>query len=218
MSESVFLVKVRIRLLCSAVAALGLLICACTKTKVEERAVVEATPAPALPTQLANRVAKEEHPAVVPDTVPAPPSEPAATPKRPELPEDVAALEARYFGSRATPEEREAIVTLMARLDSQRAVPTLGRIFDRETRMELRLKVLEVAADISDDTSREGRWMLFSRAAAATQPVVVRLSAMQSLADMEDPRAPAVLKAMTTDSNAMIRENARRMLEEIEPK
>src|SRR3954471_15229182 len=99
MSESVFLVKVRIRLLRSAVAALGLLICACTKAKVEEPAVAEATPAPALPTERAKRVAKEEQPAVVPDTVPAPPPEPAATPKRPELPEDVAALEARYFGS-----------------------------------------------------------------------------------------------------------------------
>ena len=146
----------------------------------------------------------------------APPPQPPVQSEEPSLPDNVADLNARFHSRSATPEDRDEIIQTLGRLDPPQALPALRRIFEEEKRLELRMRVLEVAGDLPADGA-PGRWELFARATEASQPVVMRLSAMQTLADFDDPRVVPLLQQLTRDANASIRENAARILKERQP-
>jgi len=124
-------------------------------------------------------------------------------------------LEARYSATATLPEQRQEIVRSLGRLENPEALQALSRIFVRERRFEARMEVLEVVADLPDASALPAKIALLSQAIAPTQTVTMRLSAMQTLADLEDPRVPALLRSLTNDRSQVIRENAVRILKEM---
>jgi hypothetical protein len=168
---------------------------------------------PADPATPPDRVTAPQSSTPFPTTAPEITATPMPLPRSeaPRLPNNVAELDARFHARSATPKERDEIIQTLGRLGAPQALPTLRRIFEEEKRLELRMRVLEVAADLPTEP---GRWELFARATEARQPVVMRLSAMQTLADSEDPRVRPLLQQLARDPSADIRENAARILKE----
>lgn len=154
-----------------------------------------------------------------PDIIAPPPATPGPLlrSEAPKLSENVADLDARFHSRTTTAEQRDEIIQTLGRLEAPQALPFLRRIFEEEKRLDLRMRVLEVTGDLPTDAAAPGRWELFARATEARQPVVMRLSAMQTLADSEDPRAGPLLQQLARDPNASIRENAARILKERQP-
>ncbi len=193
----------------SSGVCLGLLLAVgCTK-RAEESAPLP--PPAATPLARTPDAPPEAAPAIV-----APPPQPPVQREAPRLPDNVADLNARFHARAATPEERDEIIKTLGRLDPPQALPALRRIFEEEKRLELRMRVLEVAGDLPADGA-PGRWELFARATEASQPVVMRLSAMQTVADFDDPRVVPLLQQLKRDANASIRENAARILKARQP-
>jgi hypothetical protein len=192
---------------------LFLILAGCTKTAEEPATpagrAAEAAAATPLPW------VADPPPESAPAIVATPPQLPVQS-EAPSLPDNAADLNVRFHARSATPEERDEIIKTLGRLDPPQALPALRRIFEEEKRLELRMRVLEVAGDLPADAA-PGRWELFARATEARQPVVIRLGAMQTLTDFDDPRVVPLLQQLTRDSNASIRENATRILQERQP-
>src|SRR4051794_11040030 len=182
MSVNKQFVNTRARSRCAGMAAFGccgilFLFSSCSKTESEQTSAAEATPSPRV--VAATPVATSPYAGRATATPVARVAE-ARVPARSaaDLPEDVGSLERRYFSGKSTVGDREAVIQMLGRLEVTQSLPTLGRIFERERRMELKMKVLEVTADQTGENAKEGRWAIFSRASSASQPVIVRLSAM----------------------------------------
>lgn len=172
---------------------------------------VLATPLPEIPNAGASASVPAE----------AEPVREAATPEprtvtlaRPAIQGSPSELEARYFAATTLPEERRNIVRALGRSTNPEAGQVLRRVFSRERRFETRMEVLEVVADLPDERSHPVKIALFSEALAPKYPLTMRLSAMQTLSDLEDPQVPGLLRSLLRDSNQEIRENAARILRE----
>jgi HEAT repeat protein len=134
--------------------------------------------------------------------LPLPPPDPHALPDNP--PE----LEALYFVEGTPPARRIEIVRALGHVDSTESAAVLGRIFEHDKRMETRMEVVQAASDFASPATHAGKLAILTRAVAPTQPQIMRLNALQALADFDDPSVPALLKTLSTDSSSAIREAA----------
>lgn len=192
----------------------------CPRTTPERRLSPrpETSPATAPARQIPAPVAP--HLSEATPAAPALPAEPtmAVMTKSPALTAqtDLLALERLYFTAGTPPEQRREIIQSLGRdEDSARSLTLLQRIFDQEKRLELRQQVLETAAELESPSSEAAKWNLFTRAATARQPLLVRLSALQTLSLFQDARVAPLLEQYSRDVHPEIRTQAARMLREI---
>ena len=68
--------------------------------------------------------------------------------------------------------------------------------------------------DLPDETCREQKFALLQRALGPSMAPVIRLGALQSLADFNDPRVPAVLQSLAADRDPILRQHAAELLQE----
>jgi HEAT repeat protein len=79
------------------------------------------------------------------------------------------------------------------------------------------MEAFGTAYDLPDETCREQKFALLRKAVAADKPQLIRLSALQSLADYDDPRVAAALRALTADRDQTVRQLATERLRELAP-
>lgn len=136
--------------------------------------------------------------------------------RRPAPPEESpATLERRYFDKSTSAEQRSEIVQAIGTVATPAAAETLGRIFDTERRMEARMEALQVLYDLPDETCREQKFTTLQHAIAPGMSRIMRLSALQSMADFDDPRVPAVLRALSKDRDGDVRKQATELLRDL---
>jgi hypothetical protein len=151
-----------------------------------------------------------------PEATPAPPAaDPnlhilaASPPPADALPDNPSALEALYFVEGTPPARRVEIVRALGRVDSTESAAVLGRIFDRDKRLETRMEAVQAAADFNSPATHAGKLAILTHAVAPTQPETLRLNALQTLIDFDDPTVPALLQTLSNDSTAAVRAAAR---------
>ena len=148
-----------------------------------------------------------------PQRLPDPPSPAARLSAERErtLPE----LERQFLAER----EKDAqvdIVTEIAGHNDAAAVLTLARLFPKGRNPEVKEAVLARLADINADAAPAARIALLESALAG-QPRNVRLTAIDALADSDDPRALAALRrAAQSDPDRLLREAAAAYAEVVE--
>jgi hypothetical protein len=153
---------------------------------------------------------------------PAAPATPVAVskpiaPAIPSTPNDqltVAELENRFFRPGLPVSERSEIIQLLGAIATPPAADALVHIFEREKRMETRMEAFQVAYDLPDDTCREQKFTLLKKAVAPDKVQFIRLGAVQSLSDYDDPRVPALLQTLAQDKDAEVRKVAAEQLRE----
>ncbi len=136
-----------------------------------------------------------------PTPTPAPRAHPA-----PAIPE----LEHRYRA--ATAEDRADIAREIAGANNADAVLALGRLFRAARHPEEKLTLLNALGDVGAESAPDARLAMLA-AAAAPQHREVRLAALGSLADFDDPRALAIIREIATgDADKSVREFAGELL------
>ncbi len=153
--------------------------------------------------------AREPLPALIVDTPvpdpPAPSPAPAPTTNEPETP--LAHLEQRFHNSRDKEARIEVAAEIAGRSDAA-AVAALGRLFQAERHPAVKVALLADLNDISHDTAPEQRLRMLT-AALRGQPRDVRTTALDVLAQLDDPQvAPLLKQAMTSDPDHEVREIA----------
>ncbi len=144
-----------------------------------------------------------------------PPVQRPALPRpQPRLPQTPLELETRYFSGLPTPEERGEIIRALGSLATPAAAEVLGRIFQLEKRQELRLDAFEAAFNLPDDTCREQKFAILQRGVSPAMSQIIRLGAIHALADFDDPRVTAALRALTKDRDAEVRKQAVELLKD----
>jgi hypothetical protein len=128
----------------------------------------------------------------------------------------VAGLEARFFAPGLSVGERSDIIQQLGAIATPPAADALVRIFDREKRMETRMEAFQVAYDLPDDTCREQKFTLLKKGVAPDKVQFIRLGAIQSLNDYDDPRVPEILRALAHDGDAEVRKLATELLRDRE--
>lgn len=143
------------------------------------------------------------------------PKLPAAAP-RTEPRESVSSLEFRYYNTRATADRIELAGEIASWNDSE-AVQAIGRLFRAEHHPAIKLALLGGLNDISSATALDARLDVLTFALHG-QPRDVRTAALDSLAQIDDPRiAPLLKKVMTTDPDHEVREIASALYEAVRP-
>ena len=133
-------------------------------------------------------------------SLPVPP--PAATPEA-----TVGQLELRYRGERETAARGE-IVREIAGVNNADAVLALGRLFQNERNSVTRLAIITALGDVDTDAAPQAR-MATLTSALHGQPRDVRIAALASLAQLDDPRALALLRRTgAEDADKQVRETA----------
>jgi|GEM_PF-5147192 len=145
-------------------------------------------------------------PAAVPRPEPSPPvSDPLPTVSEPEP--SLALLERRFHATRAKEERIEIAAEIGGRNDAD-AVASLSRLFQAEAHPAVKAALLADLNEIDRDTAPELRLRTLA-AALRGQPRNVRETALDSLAQLDDPQvAPLLKQAMTADPDREIREIA----------
>lgn len=126
----------------------------------------------------------------------------------------MAGLESRFFTAGTSVAERSEIIQQLGAIGTPPAANALIHIFDREKRLETRMEAFQVAYDLPDDTCREQKFALMKKAVASDKVQLIRLSALESLNDYDDPRVLEVLRALARDGDAEIRTLAAEHLRE----
>ncbi len=133
-------------------------------------------------------------------SLPSPP--PAATPEA-----TVGQLELRYRGERETAARGE-IVREIAGVNNADAVLALGRLFQNERNSVTRLAIITALGDVDTDAAPQAR-MATLTSALHGQPRDVRIAALDGLAQLDDPRALALLRRTgAEDADKQVRETA----------
>ncbi len=130
------------------------------------------------------------------------------------LPSQPRALEMLYGQPSTALELRHTIIVRLGALQTREGAESLGRLFDRERRMDEKMQILQVMADLLSEECRTSRDRIVERALAPTQAVDVRMAAMQMLVNSGAPGIDERLQKLTRDAQAAIRDNARRLLAE----
>jgi HEAT repeat protein len=125
-----------------------------------------------------------------------------------------AELEALYFSSKPSLAERGEIIRALGELATPAAGQVLGRIFEREKRQDLKMDAFAAAYELPDDTCREQKFAVLQQAVSPAMSEIVRIGAVQALAEFDDPRVTQALRALTKDANRNVREQALELLAE----
>ena len=116
-------------------------------------------------------------------------------------------LELRYRGERETAVRGE-IVREIAGANNTDAVLALGRLFQSERNSVTRLAIITALGDVDTDAAPQAR-MATLTSALHGQPRDVRIAALDSLAQLDDPRALALLRRTgAEDADKQVRETA----------
>lgn len=131
------------------------------------------------------------------------PSEPSAS----EALLSVADLE-RQFHATSDTEARVAVAAEIAGHNDAVAVGAIGRLFSMERHPTVKMELLSSLADIDASEAPELRFQTLA-AALHRQPRDIRITALDLLNELDDPRAAALLKKATTDDpDKEVRETA----------
>lgn len=117
-------------------------------------------------------------------------------------------LERRYFARSTTLEGRTEIIRLLGLSDAAEAVDTMSRIFRAERHFESKMRVLEALNDMDWGLHGERKLMLLALAASASQPKLIRQSALSLLDERDDPRAVALIRNAMRDPDKEFRQFA----------
>jgi len=130
------------------------------------------------------------------------PSTPASEPEMP-----LAMLERRFHASSAKEDRIEVAAEIAGRRDAN-AVAALGRLFQAERHPAVKVALIADLNDIDRDTAPE-LLMRTLTAALRGQPRDVRTTALEVLAQLDDPQVEPLLKrAMATDPDHEVRDVA----------
>lgn len=122
-------------------------------------------------------------------------------------------IEQRY--RMATAEDREDIAREIAAANNADAVHALGRVFPLARRPDEKLALLSALGDVGHESAPDGRLAMLA-AALAPQHREVRIAALGSLADFDDPRALSMIREIAAgDADKSVREFAGELLETI---
>ncbi len=145
-------------------------------------------------------------------SVESPEPEPAPAP---EQPADASALERRFLSAQSDPAERIAAVQSLADVPPAMALAFLNRFFPNERREDVKMEMLSMLGDLDHEKDRDNQLALCMKALAPGQPPRVRYIAVQTLADLGDPRARAMLISLSKDNDREIRAAAAQMLQDL---
>ena len=139
---------------------------------------------------------------------------PSATAPREEPRESVSSLESQYHHTRATADRIE-LASEIASWNDSAAVQAIGRLFKSEPHPETKLALLSGLNDINSEAALDARLDVLAFALQG-QPRNVRTAALDSLAQIDDPRvAPLLKKVMTTDPDHEVRVTATALYEAV---
>lgn len=124
----------------------------------------------------------------------------------PESARQSADLEKQYRGATDATARRN-VLSLLADLGTTEAVEVIGRLFDSER--ELSLKVELVQALTVFDGQNDRKLSILATGIQAGQPDEVRMVALESLMNLGDQRGIALLQPLLQDQNPDIRTAAR---------
>ena len=119
----------------------------------------------------------------------------------------LAFLEARFHTTNEKQDRIELAAEIAGRNDAE-AVATLGRLFQLERHPEVKVALLANLNDIDHGTAPEARLRVLT-AALRGQPRDVRTTALDSLAQLDDPQIePLLRQAMASDPDREVRDIA----------
>lgn len=93
------------------------------------------------------------------------------------------------------------------------ALDSITRMFQAETDSEMKQQMIDSLDDVDGENDR--KLMVLTAGIQSNQPQEVRESAIDSLVDLEDARAIAILQGLLNDSNADIREAAQDAIDQL---
>lgn len=168
------------------------------------RARVSLQAEPPRQTLVADREAS--HPEALAAGVPFQPSPGRAdAPVEPQPP--VFVLEAQFRAAQGK-DERIDLAGQIANWNNASAVEALGRLFTFERHPDIKLALITDLNDIDSEAAPETRLALLA-SALRDQPRNIRAAALDSLAQIEDPRVEPILQqAMSNDPDEEMREQA----------
>lgn len=204
---------------CVLAAALAVVLVGCSKPSEPE-----PPPAPTLKSAPAEQPAATDWPE--PPAAPAEPAAPAPRPAPAQTPDDVSvparptnslaeqavALEQRYLGN---PElgRRLDVIFKLTELDGHYSVPSLAKLFQAETDVDLKIEILDALADIRGGA--DAKLTLLTAAIHPQQHQEVRQAALEALADLGDPRALPMVQQLLSDPDVSIRQHALTVAEQL---
>jgi hypothetical protein len=128
---------------------------------------------------------------------------------------DPRGLEQRYALASSTPEAREEIIQQLGEIGNAQAVVVLSRLFQREKRAELQIAILGTIGGMENDNIFEEKLAFLSRAIMPMHSRLLREVAINTLADVDDPRAIPLLQTLRFDGDAQIRTLAGELLRDL---
>jgi hypothetical protein len=132
---------------------------------------------------------------------------PPASSSQLETAPSISTLEQQFRIANA-PGDRETLAAEIAGWNDTSAVLAIQRLFRTERHPKVKVALLANLADINADASLDARLSLLT-AALHGQPREVRMAALDSLAQLDDPRVPLALKqTITADPDHEVRELA----------
>lgn len=134
---------------------------------------------------------------------------------QPEPPPDARTLEQRYFAA-TDAAERAEIAGELFDLNTPEAATTARRLFSVEGDEDVKLVLLTELAQMDSPTEREQNFGIFVTALFPTQSRTIRETAISLLASFGDARAVQVLRNLSKDPDAEIREAAAEAVRELQ--
>ena len=139
----------------------------------------------------------------------------AAKEPSPERPRTLAELERDFLTQRDKDAQMDIVAEIAGHNDTA-AVQALARLFPQGRNPQVKESLLARLADINEDIAPAARIALLESALTG-QPRNVRLTAIDALADSDDPRAIAALRrAAQSDPDRLLREAAAAYAETVE--
>lgn len=155
--------------------------------------------------------------AKLPETVP--PAEDPKTPEppapispQPDPPADANEIERRFLAAQNDPTTRIAAIRDLANATPIAAVTTLNRLFAVERRQDVKAEMLAALSEMDHSKERDNQLALCTKALAPNQPTRIRYIALQTLAELQDPRARAILLPLKNDPDPQIQAAAKQAL------
>jgi len=134
----------------------------------------------------------------------------AATGESPS--QTASSLQQKFFNTENINERRE-IVFALGDLNNAEAMAVLGTLFQNERDEKLKLDILATIEQL--EVPDANKVSIVIAATRPEQPQEVRETAIDVLADLEDPAVLPMLQMLTSDPNAEIRQIAKEALEDI---
>jgi type IV secretory pathway VirB10-like protein len=215
----------RLKLIFTALAALGLIAAGCSKKEPETTpppstsANVEKTE-PLSPTHPAPTPSSEPEtttpssPTPTPAPVLPPSTPPAAQEETPaQLAAQVQQLESTYHN---TPDfqKRVALIYDLSSVESPATIDALGHLLVNEPDQELKVELINSLSDI--DGENDKKLAILTGALRPDQPKDVRLEAIDAIVETEDKRGIQVLQGLLHDPDEDIRDSVQDGIEQLQ--